>query len=214
MHVVLADDHRLVADALILYLTKLRSDIEVTRAGNFEDAMERISESTDLDFVILDMAMPGMDGLDGLKLMRAQFPDLTIVMLSGVASPQDVREALDQGAAGFIPKHLSGEVMLGALELILSGGTYVPAMALAEGSAEALAGAQGLAADNALTALTPREREVVSLLIEGRSNKSIARRFGVTPNTVAYHVKGVFRKLDAHNRTQVVAAAIRFGWEI
>lgn len=218
MHIVLADDHKLVVDALKMYLTKLRPELEVTQAGNFEEALKQVSESTDLDLVILDMNMPGMNGLEGLRVMRARYPDVPIVMMSGVANSEQVREALDCGAVGFIPKALSGSVMLGALELVLSGGTYVPTMALYAGSAGKSAGTdiaeQQFDADNPLTSLTRRQREVLSLLIQGHSNKKIARQCGVTPNTAAFHVKGVMRKLGASNRTEAVTAAIRHGWEL
>ena len=217
MHVVLADDHKLVVDALKMYLTKLRPDIEVTQAGSLEDALKRVSESAEVDLVILDMNMPGMNGLEGLKVMRTRNPDVPVVMLSGVASSEHVREALDCGAVGFIPKALSGVVMLGALELILSGGTYVPTMALPARSAEKSTGTDGLDArfdaSNPLTSLTRRQREVLSLLIQGHSNKKIARQCGVTPNTAAFHVKGVIRKLGVSNRTEAVTTAIRLGWE-
>ncbi len=218
MHVVLADDQKLVADALVLYLGKLRPEINVSKTGDFDGALKLVSESADIDLVILDMDMPGMNGFEGLKAMRARHPDLPVVMLSGVAKAHHVREALDLGAAGFIPKHLSGQVMLGALELILSGGTYVPAMALSETAEEAAVESararDEFAADNPLNRLTRREREVLALLFKGYANKAIAEEFGVTADTAAFHVKGVVRKLGARNRTGAVVTALRHGWKI
>ena len=218
MHAVLADDQKLVADTLVLYLGKLRPDIEVSKAGNFGDALKLVSESADIDLVILDLDMPGMNGLEGLKTMRARHPDVPIVMLSGVAKPHHVREALNLGAAGFLSKHLSGEVMLGALELILSGGTYVPTMALAESAeaapAETPRARNEITAESPLDRLTRREREVLSLLSRGYTNKAIAKEFGVAADTAAFHVKGVVRKLGARNRTDAVVTALRCGWKI
>ncbi len=131
MHVVLADHQKLIADALATYLEKLRPNFDVSTARDFGGALKLVSEA-DTDLAILDMDMPGMNGLEGLKVMRARHPDVLVVMLSGDAEAHQVREALDLGAAGFIQKHQSGQVMLGALKLVLSGGTCVPAMALPE----------------------------------------------------------------------------------
>jgi DNA-binding NarL/FixJ family response regulator len=157
--------------------------------------------------VILDVNMAGMNGLRGLGVMRERFPSLPVVLLSGQASGAQVRDALREGASGFIPKDLSGEAMLMALELVLSGETYVPAVALVEGDSQF----GEFPGDNPLSDLTHRELEVLSLLLEGRSNKSIAHRLGLKHATVAFHLKSVFRKLDVASRTEAVAAGIKLG---
>jgi DNA-binding NarL/FixJ family response regulator len=207
MHLMVADDHRLVLDALQAYLTKIKPDIEITVAADFEQALQCAEQSTGLDLVILDMNMPGMNGLRGLGVMRERFPGLPVVLLSGQASGAQVRDALREGASGFIPKDLSGEAMLMALELVLSGETYVPAVALADNGARR----SEFPGDNPLSSLTHRELEVLSLLIEGRSNKSIAHRLGLKHATVAFHLKSVFRKLNVASRTEAVSAGIKLG---
>jgi DNA-binding NarL/FixJ family response regulator len=207
MHLVVADDHRLVLDALQAYLTKIKPDIEITVAADFDQALQCAEQTTGLDLVILDMNMPGMNGLRGLGIMRQRFPGLPVVLLSGQASGAQVRDALREGASGFIPKDLSGEAMLMALELVLSGETYVPAVALADSSTQR----SEFPCDNPLSSLTHRELEVLSLLIEGRSNKSIAHRLGLKHATVAFHLKSVFRKLNVASRTEAVSAGIKLG---
>ncbi len=218
MHVVLTDHQKLIADALAAYLEKLRPNINVSMAKDFGGVLKLVSESADIDLVILDMDMPGMNGLEGLQAMRVDHPGVLVVVLSGVVEAHCVREALDLGAAGFIQKHLSGQVMLGTLELVLSGGTYAPAMTLPESAsaaAAAMPSAQDeIAADNPLDRLTRREREVLALLSRGYTNKAIAEQFGVTSDTAAFHVKGVARKLGARNRTDAVVTALRYGWKI
>ncbi len=207
MHLVVADDHRLVLDALQAYLAKIKPDIQITVASDFEQALLCAERTANLDLVILDVNMPGMNGLRGLGVMRERFPDLPVVLLSGQANGSQVRDALREGASGFIPKELSGEAMLMALELVLSGETYVPAVALAENDSQFGA----FPGDNPLSELTHRELEVLSLLLEGRSNKSIAHRLGLKHATVAFHLKSVFRKLDVASRTEAVSAGIRLG---
>ena len=215
MHIVLADDHKLVAEALQEYLKKLQPEIEVSQTGNFDDALARVTEARSVDLVILDMHMPGMNGLEGLKVMRSRFPDLPVVMMSGVAEYEQIREAFDQGAAGFIPKDLSGKAMLKALEMVLSGEVYVPSKLLHEPPAEKPGAGDGeFAPGNPLSSLTPRESQVLSLLIQGNSNKEIARQLKVKEITAAFHLKGVFRKLEVSNRTEAVIAAVRNGWSL
>ena len=174
-----------------------------------------VGNSPDVDLAILDMNMPGMNGLQGLDILRARYPDLPVVMLSGVATGLDVRQALARGASGFIPKDLSGEGMLRALELVLSGEVYIPSMILTESGGEAAASpqqAESFANDNPLSKLTRRESEVLSLLIKGQSNKTIAQQLGMKDITAAFHLKGIFRKLGVSNRTEAVITAMRLGW--
>lgn len=205
MHLVVADAHRLVLDALQACLAKIKPDIQITVASDFEQALLCAEQTADLDLVILDVNMPGMNGLRGLGVMRQRCPHLPVVLLSGQANGSQVRDALRKGASGFIPKELSGEAMLMALELVLSGETYVPAVALAENDSQF----GTFPGDNPLSELTHRELEVLSLLLEGRSNKSIAHRLGLKHATVAFHLKSVFRKLDVASRTEAVSAGIR-----
>ena len=215
MHLVLADDHQLVLDALRAYITKLKPETRIDQATNFDQALEQVVAADSVDLVILDLNMPGMNGLVGLDVMKERFPDLPVVLLSGATDPAMVREALTRGAAGFIPKELSGKAMLRALELVMSGEAFIPAMVLSD---QGTGGREGLnrsfGEGNPLSQLTRRERQVLSLLIEGQSNKEIARKLGLKEITVAFHLKGLFRKLGASNRTEVVVAAVRAGWEI
>ncbi len=215
MHLVLADDHQLVLDALRAYISKLRPETRLDEATNFDQAVEKVSASDSVDLVILDLNMPGMNGLDGLDVMKERFPHLPVVLLSGATDAAMVREALKRGANGFIPKELSGQAMLRALELVMSGEAFIPAMVLSD---QGVAGKEGVnrsfGEENPLAKLTRRERQVLSLLIEGQSNKEIARKLGLQEITVAFHLKGLFRKLNASTRTEVVVAAVRAGWEI
>jgi len=219
MHLIVADDHRLVLDALKLYLTRLRSDIVVSEATNFADALSIAEAADDLDLVLLDLQMPGMNGLQGLATMKRRFPSLPVVMLSGVADASQVRDALRQGAAGFIPKGLSGKTMLKALELVLSGEVFVPSMAPDEDTTVRAAAPGtpppgGFAPDNPLSQLTARESDVLGLLVKGYPNKEIARTLGLKNSTAAFYLKNVFKKIEATSRTEAVIKALKLGWTL
>lgn len=218
MRVLIADDHPLVIDALAEYLKRIDPDVAVVRALSFEEAIERLRDAGPIDLVLLDLCLPGVRRLDGLAKIRKLFPGIPVVMISGVADSAQVLEALDRGAAGFIPKDLSSVALIKALELVLAGERYVPSMLLSEaGLREAPAGyaaAWSSAESGVLAALTPRQHQVLSLLLHGRSNKEIARELGVKEITAAFHLKGVFKKLGVSNRTQAVATALRLGLTI
>lgn len=217
MRIVLADDHRLVVEAIQSLLSSLDPEIEVVQAANFSEAIKKLAEENVVDLVVLDLNMPGMNGVEGIRIMGEKHPQLPVVILSGQASAEEVREVLQAGARGFIPKDLGGKGMLRALELVLSGEIFVPAMALEKGVEDVKAGTGAggkFSPKNPLSHLTPRERQVLSLLIEGQSNKAIADRLGLKPITAAFHVRGIFRKLNVANRTEAVITAIKLGWNV
>lgn len=216
MHVLLADDHELVRSGLKLYLKRLASKVTVIEAATFEEALVNSSQAPQLDLIILDLKMPGMNGFAGLETMRARFPEVPAVILSGSVRRGDVLMALAAGAAGYIPKTLSGKAMFSALQLILAGETYVPSIVLPDsdsmpGQPDARKGASATG-DNPLSKLTPRERDALALLTQGYSNKEIARRLEIEEITVKVHLSGVYRKLHAANRIQAVKIAMQLGW--
>lgn len=217
MRILLADDHRLVVEAIQSLLSSLDPEIAVIQAASFPDAVKKLAGDDAVDLVVLDLNMPGMNGVEGVRIMGEKHPQLPVVILSGQASADQVREVLKAGARGFIPKDLGGKGMLRALELVLSGEVFVPALALERGTDGSGAGAGPVgrfSPENPLSNLTPREREVLSLLIEGQPNKAIADRLGLKPITAAFHVRGIFRKLNVANRTEAVITAIKLGWNV
>ena len=215
MHLVLADDHKLVLDALMALLKKLRPEIEISKATDFDQALTSVSSADALDLVVLDVNMPGMNGLEGLKTMKQRFPELPVILLSGQGDPRLVRDALSNGAAGFIPKDLAGEAMLRALELVLSGETYVPTIALSDTPTRTPYKVHsGFGGENPLERLTRRESQVLALLVHGQSNKEIARELGLKDVTVAFHMKGIFQKLQVSNRTEAVSTALSLGLSV
>jgi two-component system, NarL family, nitrate/nitrite response regulator NarL len=158
------------------------------------------------DLIILDLAMPGMNGTAGLEQMRARHPNIPVVVLSGRTGREDIMGALNRGANGYLPKTLSGKAMLAALRLVLSGETYVPSIFMEERSRSG--GRVGSGAAPGLDALTERERDVLDFLCQGKSNKEIARDLAIREVTVKVHVGNIMRKLGASNRTQAVRLAL------
>lgn len=202
MRVLLADDHNLVRDALKNYIERLEPSVEILTAESLGDALAVVERSQPLDLVILDLKMPGMCGLDGLREMRTRLPDLPVVIMSGGASQEDVRVALEMGARGYLPKTLSGPALVSAIKLILAGERFVPFDAF--GAAQP---APAAAPPVTEAALTQREREVLDYLREGLSNKEIARALNLQEVTVKLHIRGICRKLGAKNRTQAALRA-------
>ena len=215
MYVLLADDHELVRSGLRFYLQRLAQDVTVIEAAKFDDALGVASTSLSLDLIILDLKMPGMNGFAGLDVMCERFPEVPVVILSGFVAQEEIMTALSRGAAGYLPKTLTGKAMLNALDLVLSGETYVPSAVFKNGfsfvgQADVLE-RERPDVDGPLTRLTAREREILGLLMEGKSNKMIARDLGIQEITVKVHLSHVFTKLGASNRTQAVRIAMDQG---
>jgi DNA-binding NarL/FixJ family response regulator len=208
MRILLADDHDLIRDTIEEFLRRLDKDLHVLHASTLPQALDVIGKTGALDLVLLDLRMPGMNGLAGLKSVQAALAGVPIVILSGETNPDTIRSALQAGAAGFLPKTMRGTAMLNALRLILAGERYVPDLLIAEqpASSEEHAGGAGPAT------LTPREREVMGLLVQGLSNKEIGHRLGIEVVTVALHLRSIYRKLGVASRTQAVRLAMEQGW--
>lgn len=216
MRILLADDHDLVREAISLLFQQYFDDCEVAEAGALDPALDLIEENNTFDLVLLDLRMPGMNGLEGLKRALDKVASTTfVVLLSGSYRSEDVRHAIEAGAHGFIPKTLRGQALANAIQLVLAGDKYLPSSILSDlsdglgssGDGEGrMAGGFGNEGDFAR--LTPREREVLALLSEGRPNKDIARHLDLREITVKYHLKNIYRKLNVSNRAQAVKMAL------
>ena len=205
MKILVADDHAMFRDGLRYVLARL-GDVEILEAKDCAQALTLVGSRSDLDLILLDLAMPGMDGLAGLHALRVCRPSVPVVILSGSEEPADVRRALDRGAMGFIPKSSSSSVMLGALRLVLSGGVYLPPAFLEHSQS----GRSQTAAPSIETlGLTPRQHDVLRLLGKGQSNKEIARVLGLAEGTVKLHISAILRALGVGSRTRAVIAAAR-----
>ena len=216
MNILLADDHDLVRDGITSFLKTAAPEVEIAQAKDFAEALSIVDGDTPVELTILDLNMPGMNGLSGLTVMRQKHPEIPVVILSGSVKRSDVLNALEHGASGYLLKTLSGKSLINALLLIMSGEKYIPSALLEDDGSNTRPGEidlDGLAPDNPLRQLTNREREVLALLTKGLSNKEIAKQLTVREITVKVHLTGIFKKLGAANRTQAVKIAMQLGWE-
>jgi two-component system nitrate/nitrite response regulator NarL len=211
VRLLLADDHHLVREALSYYLRQTSEDVHVEEASTLDEALEKITPETSFDAVILDLKMPGMNGLVGLELMRERLPGVPVVILSGNIGRSDAMEALRRGAAGVISKELRGPALINALRLVLAGETFVPTTLVDEPSPAEILPQGDIAQRAALGNLTRRELEAIRLLAEGRSNREIAAAMGLAEVTVKLHLHNAFQKMGARSRADAVRIALQRG---
>jgi DNA-binding NarL/FixJ family response regulator len=202
---IVADDHPLFREALRHTLEAAFNQAEIAEAGSFDEVVLVLESRDDIDLVLFDLKMPGVQGLSGLVYMRAQYPGVPVVVVSASDEPAMIRRALDLGASGYIPKSTTAAGMQDAVAGVLGGDIWWPPGLERDGPGDREA------ADLArrLTALTPQQVRVLMMLREGLPNKQIAYKLGVSEATIKAHVSAILQKLDVESRTQAVIAAGR-----
>jgi DNA-binding NarL/FixJ family response regulator len=200
---VIADDHGMYRMGLAFTLKDRLGFDGVEEAASLDEALARLGETDGIALALFDLSMPGMQSAASLAAVRECYPDLPIAVVSGSDNRADVLSALAAGVNGFVPKGLRDDDLVAALQAILGGAIYVPA-SLAQGAATAGEPASGTID---LARLTPRQRDVLGLLVEGRTNKEIARALDLGHGTVKIHLAAVFRHLGVSNRAAAVAVA-------
>jgi DNA-binding NarL/FixJ family response regulator len=197
--ILIADDHPLFRSALQQALTlSLGPQARLVEAASIAELESRLAERSDWDLVLLDLNMPGAYGFSGLVLLRGQYPQIPVVMISAQEESAVVARARVFGASGFIPKSSPLEILQRAVRDVLDGDTWWPEQDLDHASvtAEAKAASAGLAS------LTPQQFRVLTMVCDGLLNKQIAYELGVSEATIKAHVTAIFRKLDVRTRTQ------------
>lgn len=212
MKFLVVDDHSLIRGAMRDVLRDLRSESTVLDAATGAQALAALNSEPDVDLVLLDLHLPDRDGLEVLAEICRLYPAISVVMLSGDKDQATIRQALQRGALGFIPKSETREVLSGALALILAGGVYVPTAALGSVEPEAQTSA-GQTSPNDV-GLTERQLEVLALLMAGKNNKMICRALGLAEPTVKNHVSAILRALGVTSRMEAVLAVTRLGWKL
>ena len=205
--VLVADDHPLYRDALRNLVCAAFDDVEVSECETVAAALHCLRQGL-VDLVLLDLSMPDADGLDGLRQLREASPATPVIICSANDDPALVRESFRLGVSGYLPKSSGTEVTRHALQLVRSGGVYVPSEALIETMVKDLSARRGgqPAVARSGADLTPRQLAVLALLEKGMSNKAIARELDIGEITVKAHVSAILRKLGVDNRVQAVLA--------
>jgi len=200
--ILIIDDHALFREGLSYVLNELDGLIKIYEAPDYNSALMHAKENSDLDLVLLDLNLPGKDGFSVLNLLTERYPALPVIILSASNHASDVERSLDAGAMGYIPKNTTSAVMLSALRLVLSGGIYMP---------PSITQKQENTQDSSISGITPRQKQVLELMVQGLSNKIIASQLGLAEGTVKMHVTAILKLFGVSNRTQAVLASEKLG---
>lgn len=220
MEILVVDDHVLIREALRGVLKEVKAEATVLEASSCSEAMQLIAGHPNLDLILLDLNLPDRDGFSVLTELGQRYPALSVVVLSAQQDRSSVVRALDLGAVGFIPKSGQREVMVSALQLVFAGGIYIPPEILARDQPSAQQSDQKQRAANrpsvspASVGLTDRQVDVLSLMMQGKSNKAICRVLNLAEPTVKNHVTAILKALGVSNRTEAVIAVGELGWKL
>ena len=199
--IIIVDDHPLFRAALRQTLSGGTDDIAVEEAGGLDALTAALEADRDCDLVLLDLNMPGGHGLSGLLLLRAQYPEVPVMIISAVEDHKVIRRTLELGAAGYLPKSVGPADIRKAIDTVLSGEILVPEGISLDGDDEQSAFIRRL------STLTPQQIRVLMMLSDGLMNKQIAYELSISEATVKAHVSSILQKLDVDSRTQAVIAA-------
>jgi DNA-binding NarL/FixJ family response regulator len=204
---IIVDDHPLFRGALSQALGNAFSGAQVLEAGSLDELTERLAVAGDTDLILLDLSMPGVHGLSGLLYLRAQHPEVPVAIVSASDDPSTIRQCIDCGASGFIPKSQSVEGIRNAVRKIMDGEVWLPA----DLDLSNVPGGEMAELVSRMSTLTPQQVRVLMMLGEGLLNKQIAFKLGVSEATIKAHVSAILQKLGVDSRTQAVIAINKIG---
>lgn len=198
--ILIVDDHPLYREGMVSALRAHLADVDIHGEGSAEDGLRYLERQPEIDLVLIDLRLPGMDGFGALTLYAQRFPAVARAVVSAAEDEALMRRAYDAGAVAYIPKSMTVTEVAAAIQIVLAGGMFVPD-----------AGRQKATRDT-VPSLTLRQVETLRLLGEGRTNKEIAAALEITERTARAHVAAILVALRAENRTQAVIAAQRLGY--
>jgi DNA-binding NarL/FixJ family response regulator len=201
--IIIADDHPLFRGAMRQAVNGIFKELKVIEAGTLEETTAAIQAEPDIDLVLLDLKMPGVNGFSGLTFLRSQHPAIPVIVVSGIEDPQTIRTCIEFGASGYIPKTSSIETMHSAVAAVIAGGQWTPPHIRLDVSADK----ETADLVRRLASLTPQQMRVLAMLSDGLLNKQIAYELSVSEATVKAHVSAILMKLGVESRTQAVIAA-------
>lgn len=212
LKLLVVEDHALVREGLVRLLGQIEEGATVLESEDFESALTVLDNEGEFDLVLLDLALPGIDGFAGLDILRRRYPAMPVAVVSAFDDMPTITRVLNLGASGFIPKAFSGEALLSAVREILAGNIFRPS------------GQQGARLDDATPVppskisvrpdeigITDRQAQVLALMVRGLSNRDIADQLELSEGTVKIHATAVFKALGVNSRTQALVAVARYG---
>jgi DNA-binding NarL/FixJ family response regulator len=200
--IIVVDDHPLFRDALRQAVAAAFPDAQTLEASSLDELVAKLDSDPDIELILLDLAMPGVQGFSGLLLLRTEHPEVPVIIVSATGDAGTIRRAMDFGASGFVPKSQPVERIRDAVRTVLEGGVWTPPGLDVSGAVDH--DAAGVAAR--LSTLTPQQIRVLMMLGEGLLNKQIAWKLGVSEATIKAHVSAILQKLGVDSRTQAVIA--------
>lgn len=217
MKFLIADDHELFLQGLEFILRKEYPQAEIVSAKNYTEIFAILEECKDFDLILTDLAMPGADWLEAIEKIHKLCPELPIIIISAVFEREILQKTYDLGVSGYVSKAFPNNLIIGAINLVLAGGVYIPPEILQMSVASPSAAVQKLVKDLNQTQvksdknLTPRQTDVLRCMAEGLSNKQIAYKLNVSEGTVKIHITLLMRTLEVTNRTAAVRKATQLG---
>lgn len=213
LKLLVVEDHALVREGLVRLLDQVDEEVAVSGRADFESALALLDAEDDFDLILLDLALPGIDGFTGLDILRKRFPAIPVAVVSAFDDVPTVTRVMNLGASGFIPKAFSGEALLLAVRDVLDGNIFRPGTQ-----------SNGARLDSVPTippflisvrpeeiGLTDRQSQVLALMVRGLSNRDIAEQLELTEGTVKIHATAVFKTLGVTSRTQALVTVARYG---
>lgn len=212
MKLLIVDDHGLVREGLKAIVGQSDLQAQYLEAWDESSIWQQLNQHSDVDLVLLDIQLPGLSGMELLKRIVQERPQLPIIMLSADHDSDTVSQALQSGASGFMPKSSLNQVLISAIRLVLAGGVYIPPEALLKSAPKPVATstAQPTATLESL-GLTGRQVDVLRLLLKGMSNKLISRQIDLAEATVKIHIRGILRSLNVTTRTEALVKLTEMG---
>jgi DNA-binding NarL/FixJ family response regulator len=212
LKLLVVEDHALVREGLVRLLGQIEDGATVFESANFESALTVLDNEGEFDLLLLDLALPGIDGFAGLDILRRRYPAMPVAVVSAYDDTPTITRVMNLGASGFIPKAYSGEALLCAVRDVLAGSIYRPTgqqCARLDDATPVPPNKVSVRPDE--VGLTDRQAQVLALMVRGLSNRDIADQLELSEGTVKIHVTAVFKALGVTSRTQALVAVARYG---